>query len=174
MTAVTEWSDFEPKKRKSVTVSTFPPSICQEQWDGMPWSLSFACWILSQLFHSPLLHSSRALSSSLLSAIKVMSSAYVRLLIFLLAILIPVGDSSSLAFHMMHSVYRLNKQGDNIQPLCTPFPVCYPTVVLCPMLTIASWPAHSCLRRQVRCSGISISWSIFHSLLWSTQSKALA
>ena len=29
------------------------------------------------------------------------------------------------------------------------------------------------LRRQVRWSGIPISWRIFHSLLWSTQSKAL-
>ena len=30
------------------------------------------------------------------------------------------------------------------------------------------------LRRQVRWSGIPISWGFFHSLLWSTQSKALA
>ena len=27
------------------------------------------------------------------------------------------------------------------------------------------------LKRQIRCSGIPISWRIFHSLLWSTQSK---
>ena len=37
-------------------------------------------------------------------------------------------------------------------------------------LTVASWPA---CRRQVTWSGIPISWSIFHILLWSTQSKAL-
>ena len=30
------------------------------------------------------------------------------------------------------------------------------------------------LRRQVRCSGIPISWRVFHSLLWSTQSKTSA
>ena len=60
-------------------------------------------------------------SSSSLFAIKVVSSAYVRLLMFHPAILIPAGDLSSLAFHMMHSVYKLNKQGENKQPLCTPF-----------------------------------------------------
>ena len=36
-----------------------------------------------------------------------------------------------------------------------------------------SWPAYKFLRRQVRWSGIPISWRIFHSLLWSTQSEAL-
>jgi len=30
--------------------------------------------------------------------------------------LIPGCASSSLAFHMMYSAYKLNKQGDNIQP----------------------------------------------------------
>ena len=38
-----------------------------------------------------------------LSAIRVVSSAYLRLFIFLLAILIPACVSSSLAFLMMHS-----------------------------------------------------------------------
>ena len=55
-------------------------------------------------------------SSSSLSAIKVVSSAYLKLLIFLPAILIPTWDSSSPAFCMMYSAYKLNKQGDNIQP----------------------------------------------------------
>ena len=44
------------------------------------------------------------------------------------------------------------------------------SVVPCPVLTAASWPAYRGLRRQVRWSGISISLRIFHSLLWSTQS----
>ena len=35
---------------------------------------------------------------------------------FLLAILIPACASSSPAFLMMYSAYKLNKQGDNIQP----------------------------------------------------------
>ena len=59
----------------------------------------------------------RLFSSSSLSAIRVVSSAYLRLLIFFMAILIPVCTSSSPAFFMMHSAYKLNKQGDNIQPL---------------------------------------------------------
>ena len=52
-----------------------------------------------------------------------MSSAYLRLLIFLLAIFIPACASSSPAFLMMYSAYKLNMQGDNIQPWCTPFPI---------------------------------------------------
>ena len=51
------------------------------------------------------------------------SSAYPRLLIFLPKILIPVCTSSSPAFLMMYSAYRLNKQGDNIQSRCSPFPI---------------------------------------------------
>ena len=57
----------------------------------------------------------RLLSSSSLSAIRVVSSAYLRLLIFLLAILIPACASSSPVFLMMYSAYKLNKQGDNIR-----------------------------------------------------------
>jgi len=46
----------------------------------------------------------------------ILSSAYLRLLIFLPAILIPACVSSSPAFLMMYSAYKLNKQDDNIQP----------------------------------------------------------
>ena len=46
-----------------------------------------------------------------------------RLLIFLPAILIPACASSSPAFLKMYSAYKLNKQGDNIQPWHTPFPI---------------------------------------------------
>ena len=59
-------------------------------------------------------------SSSSLSAIRVVSPVCLRLLIFLLAILIPACASSNLAFHMMYSAHKLNKQGDNIQPWRTP------------------------------------------------------
>ena len=50
------------------------------------------------------------------SAIRVVSSAYLRLLILLPIILIPACASSSTAFLMMYSAYKVNKQGDNIQP----------------------------------------------------------
>ena len=44
------------------------------------------------------------------------------LLMFLPAISIPACDLSSQAFHMMHSAYKLDKQGNNIQPCPTRFP----------------------------------------------------
>ena len=115
----------------------------------------------------------RLFSCSSLSAIRMVVSAYLKLSIFLLAILSPACTSSSLAFHMKYSAQKLNKQGDNIQPWCAPFPVWNQSIVPCPVLTVASWPAYRFLRRQVRWSGIPISWRIFQSLLWSTQSKAL-
>ena len=45
---------LEPPQIKSLTVSIVSPSICHEWWDQMPWSLFSECWVLSQLFHSPL------------------------------------------------------------------------------------------------------------------------
>ena len=89
----------------------------------------------------------RLFSSSSLSAIRVVSSAYLRLFIFLLAILIAACASSSLVFHMMYSAYKFNKQGDNIQPWCTPFSIWKQSVVPCPVLTVASWPAYRFLKR---------------------------
>ena len=68
---------------------------------------------------------------------------------------------SSPAFLMMYSEYKLNKQGDNIQPWCTPFPIWNQSFFSCPVLTVASWPACRFLRRQVRWSGISISLRIY-------------
>ena len=84
----------------------------------------------------------RLFSSSLLSAIRVVSSVHLRLLIFLLEILIPACASPSPAFLLMYSAYKLNKQGDNIQPWCTPFPIWNQSVVPCPVLTVVSWPAY--------------------------------
>ena len=116
----------------------------------------------------------RLLSYPLLSAIRVVSFTYLRLLLFLSAILIPACTSTSLAFCMMHSTYKLNKQGDNIQPCHTHFPILNQSIVPCLVLTVASWPADRFCRRQVRWFGIPISLRISHSLLWSTQSKPLA
>ena len=62
---------------------------------------------------------------------------------------------------MMYSAYKLNKQGDKIQPWSTPFPIWNQSAVPCPVLTVASWSAHRFLKRQVRLSGIPISWRIF-------------
>ena len=173
MAAVTICSDFGAQKNKvSHCVYCFPIYF--------PWSDGTGCHDLSFLnvelkptfSLSSFTFIKRLFRSSSLSAIRVVVSAYLRLLIFLLAILIPVCASSSPAFLMMYSAYKLNKQGDNIQPWCTPFPIWNQSVVPCPVLTVASWPAYRFLKRQVRWSGIPISFRIFHSLLWSTQSKA--
>ena len=76
------------------------------------------------------------------------------------------------AFHMMYSVYKLNKQSDNIQAWPTPFPILKHPIVLFLVLSVAFNPAYRFLRRQVSWSGSAISSRIFLSLLWSTQSKA--
>ena len=101
----------------------------------MPYSLDF--WMLN--FKPPFSlfpFIKRLFSSSLLSAIRVVSSAYLRLLIFLLAILIPAYVSSNQAFCMMYSAYELNKQGDNIQPWCTPFTIWNQSVIPCLVQTV--------------------------------------
>ena len=100
---------------KSVTVSIVSPSICHEVTGLHTMILVF--WMLS--FKTPFSLSSftfieRLFSSSSISAIRVVSSTYLRLLIFLPATLIPACASSSPAFHTMYSAYKLNKQGDNM------------------------------------------------------------
>ena len=105
---------LEPKKIKSVTVSTVSPSICHEVMgpDAMifVWMLSFKpAFSLSSFTFIK-----RLFSSSSLSAMRVVSSAYLRLLIFLPAILILPCASSSPALPMKYSAYRLNKPGDNL------------------------------------------------------------
>ena len=140
-------------------------------------AMIFILWILS--FKPTFLLSSftfikRLFSSSSLSATRVVSSAYLKLLIFLPEILIPPCTSSIPTFHIMCFAYRLNMQGENIQSWHTPFPIWNQSVVPCPVLTVASWPAYRFLKRQFRWYGIPISLRIFHSLLWSTQSKTLA
>ena len=72
----------------------------------------------------------------LLSAIKVVSSAFLRLLVFLLAISIPGCQSSNLAFCTVNSAYTLNSQGDNIQLWCIPFSILNQSVVPCPVLLL--------------------------------------
>ena len=51
-------------------------------------------------------------------------------------------------------------------------PIWNQSVFPCPVLTVASWPAYKFIQRQIRWSGIPISFRIFHSWLWSTQSQA--
>ena len=134
---------LEPQNIKSVTVSIVSPSICHEVMGLDAMILVF--WMLSfkpTLSLSSFTFLRRLFSSSSLSAISVVSSAYLRLLIFLPAILIPACDSSSLAFHMIYFAYKLSKQGDNTQPWHTPFWIWNQSVVPYSVLTVASWPVY--------------------------------
>ena len=61
-----------------------------------------------------------------------------------------------------------NKQGDNIQPWHTPFSIWNQSVVPCPVLTVASYLHYRFLKRQVRWSGIPISFRIFQFVVIHT------
>ena len=100
---------LKPKKRKFAIVSTSSPSICHEVM-GLD-AIIFVFWMLSfKPAFTLLFHIQQELfNSSSLSAINVVSSAYLRSLIFLLAVSIPACKSSSPGFHMMYSADKLNK-----------------------------------------------------------------
>ena len=127
---------LEPQKIKSVSIVS--PSISHEVMG--PDAMILVFWMLSfkptfSLYSFTFIK--RLFSSFSLSAMRVVLSAYLRLLVFLQAILIPAFASSSPAFCMIYSAYKLNKQGDNIQPWCTPFLIWSQSVVPCPVLTVA-------------------------------------
>ena len=106
---------LETKKIKSLTVSIVSPSICHEVMGSD--AIIFVFWMLSYkptFSLSSFTFIKRLFSSSSLSAIRVVSSAYLRLLMFLPAIWISACALSSPAFCMMYSAYKLNKKGDNI------------------------------------------------------------
>ena len=124
MAAVTIHSDFEVQENKNLLLLPLFPLLFA--WSDGTRAMILVFWMLSfkpAFSLSSFILIRRFFSSSSLSSIKVVSSVYLRLLIFLLAILSPACDSSSLAFHMMYSAHKLNKQGDSIQPCHTPFPI---------------------------------------------------
>ena len=102
---------LEPPKIKSLTVSIVSPSICHEVMGPGAMILVFWRFSFKLTFSiSSFTFIKRLFSSSFLSAIKVVSSTNMRLLIFLPEILISACDWSRSAFHMMYSAYKLNKQ----------------------------------------------------------------
>ena len=140
---------------KPVTVPTFFIYLPQSDGTGCH-DLSFLNVEFQASFFTLLFHLTKRLYSSFsFSAIRVVSSAYLKFLIFLPAVLIPACDSSRPAFHMMYSAYNLNKQGDNIQQ--NPFPILNQSFVPCPVLTVAYWPAYRFLRQRLTWSGVPIS-----------------
>ena len=81
----------------------------------LPWSDRTGCHdlsfskVLSQLFHSLISISSRGSLIHLPFQTWMMSSAYLRLFIFLPVVLIPACDLPSPAFRMMYTSFKLNK-----------------------------------------------------------------
>ena len=85
---------LEPRRVKSAAVSTLSPSICHEVTE--PDAMILVFWILSfkpTFSFSSFTFIKRRFTSSSISATRVMSSAYLRLLVFLPAILIPACPS---------------------------------------------------------------------------------
>ena len=158
MAAVTICSDLgAPKNKVSHCFHIYLPWSDGAKWDDTKFC---ECWVLSQLFHSPLSLSSRGslLFLCFLSLgwchLHVWGYWYFSWQPWFQLVFLPVK---------CFSAYKLNKQGDNTQPCHTPFPIWNQSVVPCPVLAVASWPAYRFLKRQVRWSGIPISISIFHS-----------
>ena len=95
---------LETKKIKFVTYSTFSPFICYEVMGLDAMTLVFLILSFKPAFSlSSFIFIKRLFSSSSLSAIRLLSSPYLRLMIFFLAVLIPACDSFSPAFHKMYS-----------------------------------------------------------------------
>ena len=136
MAAVTICSDFGAQENKSLPLfPLFPHLFPMKWWDQMPWSLFSECWALSQLFHSPLLLSSRG-SLVLFTFCHKGGVICISGVIDISPSNLDFSlSSSSPAFLMMHSAYKFKKQGDNIQPWRTPFPIWNQSVVPCPVLT---------------------------------------
>ena len=132
---------LEHKKIKFAIVSTNSQSICHEVMGLAAFSLS----------SSPLIKT--LFNSSLLSAIRVVS--YLRFLMFLLAILIPACASSTLAFHMMYSAYRVYSF-PNLKPV-------YCFMCNCCFLTCIQVSQEAC-----KWSGILISFRIFQFVVIHT------
>ena len=110
-------SDFGAQDNKICHYFHFIPIYLSQSNGTM--ILVFGMLSFKPAFSLPSFHSSRGSLIPLhLSVIRVISPAYLRLLVFLPAILIK---PSSLALRIMYSAYKLNKQGENIQPWCTPF-----------------------------------------------------
>ena len=129
---------LEPEKRKPVSTSTLSPFICHEVMglDAMILVfLIFSFRLVLSLSSFTLIK--RFFSASAFSAIRVISSTYLRLLVLPPPILIPACNSSSPTFLMMCSAYVLNKQSDSRQPYHTPFSILNQSVVPYRVLTVA-------------------------------------
>ena len=133
---------LEPKKRKSVTISAFYPSVCHAAMGLNAMILVvgffFLYLTLSRLFHSPPSPSSRVSLVPLLFLPLEWYPPHTRGRFYLMLILIPVCDSPSPASLMARSACRLDRQTDSRQPCCASFSILNQPVVPHRALTVAS------------------------------------
>ena len=110
MAVVTISSGIQGKKKNLLLLLLFPLLFAIKWWDWMPWSSFFESWILNQPFHSPLSPSSRDS-------------------------LVPLRFLPLEWYHLhiwgcwYFSWQKLNKQGDNVHPWCTSFPIFNQSIV---------------------------------------------
>ena len=163
MAAVIICSDFgNPPNKKSLTVSIVPPSISHEVRGTGCHDLHFLNVSFKPAFSLSSFTFIKRFFSSSLSAIRLVSYVSKTEVIDIS----PGNLDSSLCFiqpGILQDVLcnKLSKQGDNIQSWHTPFLTWNQSIVPCPVLTVASWPAYRFLRRQVRRSSTNISLRIF-------------
>ena len=173
MAAVTICSDSGAKKNKVWhCFCCFPIFV---PWSDGTGYVIFVIWMSSfkSAFSLPsLTFIKRLLSSSSLSAIRVVPSAYLRSLAFLLVILIPpvLHPAQHFAWCTLHrsQISRVTTQSPEVLLPDSEAVYCSMSV-----RTVASWPTYRFCQRRVRWSGIPISLKTFHSSLWATQSKTL-
>ena len=111
MAAVTVHNDFGAQEEEIGHYFHLSPSVCHAGMGLYAMILVFLIFSFKPALSLPSFTLiKRLFSSSSLSAITVASSTYLRLLMFLPPILIPACNSSSPAFLVMWSAYRLNKR----------------------------------------------------------------
>ena len=158
MAAVTISSDFRAPKRKSLTTFAFSLSIHHEVTGPDAMILGFLIFSFKLAVSlSSFALIKRLFSCYSLSAIRMNSSTCLMLSMFLLHVLITAYNSSSPAFLMMCSVYRLNKQGYSRQPCpsfsilnqSVPSPVAIILIIFWQLLWFPSAPLFSYLLPRV-------------------------
>ena len=145
MAAVTLRSDFGAQN-KTCHCFHFSLSICHEVMRLEAMILGF--WMLTfkpDFSLSSFTFIKGLFSSSLLSAIRVVSYAYL-LLKFFPVVLIIACHLSNTAFHRICSAYKLNKQSDKKQSWHTPFPILNHFILPCLVLTVAFWVTYRFLK----------------------------
>ena len=116
MASVTICSDFGATKNKVSHYFHCSPTFCHEVMGLDIMILFFLKLFLSQLFHSLFLFIKRLFSSSSLSAIRVVSPANLKLLIFLPAILILV--CAYISYMSRVTIYNLDVSIPYLEPVC--------------------------------------------------------